>query len=275
MRVMRMKITFIGAGNMASSLIHGLLQSGFSPDLIIAADPSPEQLKKLEQTGIQLYSDNSAAAKAADIVVLSVKPQNVKLVLRSLSLGESQLLLSIAAGVGLDTLAHQSNPNQAIIRSMPNTPALLGVGMTAMFANKNTSIKQRSHAEEILKAVGKVIWLTDESALDAVTGVSGSGPAYFFYFIEAIISAGEQLGLDRETATTLAIETAYGAAIMVKEQPLSAKELRAKVTSPGGTTERALTIMEEAGCRSIILQAVEGAAKRSAELSKEYGTKTK
>ena len=275
MPVMRMKIAFIGAGNMASSLIHGLLHSGFSPELIIAADPSPEQLQKLEQTGIQLHSDNSVAAKTADIVVLAVKPQNVSPVLSSLSLSESQLLLSIAAGVSLDTLDPQSNPNQPIIRSMPNTPALLGVGMTAMFANKNTSTKQRSHAEEILKAGGKVIWLTDENALDAVTGVSGSGPAYFFYFIEAIISAGEQLGLDRETATTLAMETAYGAAIMVKEQPLSAKELRAKVTSPGGTTEKALAIMEEAGCRSIILQAVEGAAKRSAELSKEYGTKTK
>jgi len=265
-------ITFIGAGNMAQSLISGLLQTGFPPGSITATDPLPAQLEKLSTEGIQISSDNSAAIQDAAVIVLAVKPQVMGQVLRNLTgLQAEQLLVSIAAGVPLASLRQWSSSSQAIVRCMPNTPALLGVGVTALYAPENVSPSQRRQAEDILNAAGRTLWVDDEEMLDAVTAVSGSGPAYFFYLMEAMIDAGQALGLDRHTATTLTLETAYGAAVMAREGVNDPAALRRNVTSPGGTTERALAILDAAGTAQIIEDALAGAATRSRELAEESG----
>lgn len=265
------KISFIGAGNMARSLVTGLLRNGHPADAIRAADPAPEQCEQLRRLGVGVGADNDAAVADADVIVLAVKPQVLKAVLESLALAPGQLLVSIAAGVNLESLARWSSRSQPIVRCMPNTPALLGAGITALFANDATSQSQRAQAELILGAAGRTLWVADEALLDAVTAVSGSGPAYFFYLMEAMIEAGEGLGLDADTATLLTLETAYGAALMAREGSDAPATLRQKVTSPGGTTERALGILDAAGTRETIRTAVEGAAQRARELAEESG----
>jgi pyrroline-5-carboxylate reductase len=264
-------IAFIGAGNMARSLITGLVKSGHPPDRIRASDPMTEQLEALRSTGIITVDSNSRAAEGAEIVVLAVKPQVLGAVLSGLKLGRSQLLISIAAGVPLQSLEAWSSANQPIVRCMPNTPALLGAGISGLFPNPAVSDAQRSAAEAVLSAAGKAIWVGAETLLDAVTAVSGSGPAYFFYLMEAMVEAGVNLGLDRDTATSLTLETAYGAALMAKEGDLSPTQLRRNVTSPGGTTERALSILDAADSRAVIGRALAGAAERSRELAEEFG----
>jgi pyrroline-5-carboxylate reductase len=266
-------IAFIGAGNMASSLISGLIASGLPPALIRASDPAREQLDKLQAQGITTCSDNDEAIRGADMVVLAVKPQVLGHVLNGLSaLSTDHLLVSIAAGVPISSLRRWSNDDQAIVRCMPNTPALLGVGITALFANEATSMAQRERAETVLAAAGKTLWVDSEPLLDAVTAVSGSGPAYFFYLMEAMIEAGQALGLDAQTATALTIETAYGAALMARQGDVEPAQLRANVTSPGGTTQRALSILEARDSRGIINAALTGAAERSRELAAEFGS---
>ena len=212
-----LRLAFIGAGNMANSLIRGLLQDGLPAANISVADPIAEQLTKFEQLGVHTHEDNAVAVADADVVILAVKPQVAAAVVGDLTLQADQLLLSIAAGIDIASLAAWSSEAQAIVRCMPNTPALLGAGMTGLYANESCSPAQKQSAERILQAAGKTLWVSAERDLDAVTAVSGSGPAYFFLLMEAMIDAGEALGLEREQATALTLQTAYGAARMALE----------------------------------------------------------
>ncbi len=264
-------ITFIGAGNMATSLIKGLIAGGHDAAAIRASDPAPEQLRKIAELGVATSDDNNAQLLGADVVILAVKPQVMASVAEGLTaLSTDQLLVSIAAGVSLSSLAGWTSGEQPIVRCMPNTPALLGAGITALCANESVSPAQRQLAEAVLASAGRTLWVSPEDQLDAVTAVSGSGPAYFFYLMEAMIEAGQALGLSAETAATLTLETARGAALMALEGPPPA-QLRANVTSPGGTTQAALEVLEAADCHGIINAAIAAAAKRSHELAIEFG----
>lgn len=265
-------ISFIGAGNMARSLISGLLASGVGAGQLRASDPDAAQRAQLTASGITTFESNDAAVTDADVIVLAVKPQVLGAVLVSLDeLSPEQLLVSIAAGVDLASLASWSSPAQPIVRCMPNTPALLGAGITALYANEQVTGQQRTLAEKILDAVGKTLWVASEETLDAVTALSGSGPAYYFYLMEAMVDAGIALGLDREMATQLTLETAYGASLMARNGAISPAQLLQNVASPGGTTAAALAILDAADARSTIKKALIGAAKRSSELAKEFG----
>jgi pyrroline-5-carboxylate reductase len=264
-------IAFVGAGNMAFSLISGLVAAGRAPERLRASDPVPAQLEPIARLGVTTTTDNAAAVAGADAVVLAVKPQVMASVVSGLDLAPDQLVISIAAGVPIAALERWTSPALAIVRCMPNTPALLGAGMTGLYANARVNAAQREAAAAILAAAGKTLWVPEESLLDAVTAVSGSGPAYFFYLMEAMIEAGEALGLDREAAALLTLETALGAARMAREGSDPPARLRANVTSPGGTTERALSILDAAGTREAIARAVAGAAARAKELAEELG----
>lgn len=264
-------ITFIGAGNMAMSLIQGLLQQGVAPTSIRATDPQEDQLQRFAATGITTFTSNDAGIDGADLVVLAVKPQLAARVLTSLALSESQLLVSIAAGISLQSLSAWTSPAQPIVRCMPNTPALVGAGMTALFANAACNSAQQQHAENLLAAAGKVLWVATEQQLDAVTAVSGSGPAYFFYLMEAMIDAGTALGLERTLATQLTLQTAYGAAVMAQQGEDDPATLRHNVTSPGGTTQAALELMSKRELAQTVEAALTAAATRSAELAAEFG----
>lgn len=272
-------IAFIGAGNMAQSLIAGLIAGGTPAGAIRASDPATEQRDRLREKlsgpdrgAIMLTADNKTAIHGADVIVFAVKPQ----ILGSVAQGcaadivDSQLLLSIAAGVPISAIEHWCGV-RPIVRAMPNTPALLGAGASALFANAHTSASQRTTAELILAAAGVALWVEDEADLDAVTAVSGSGPAYFFYLMEAMIDAGTRLGLSETMASALTLQTALGAARMAAQGNDSPATLRRNVTSPGGTTERALSILEKGGGRELIIEALEQAAARSRELAREFG----
>ncbi len=265
-------IAFIGGGNMARSLITGLISAGTEPERIVASDPLAEQRELLAGLGVRVCQDNDQAVDGAAVVVLAVKPQVLGSVLQGLgNLRETQLLVSIAAGVPLAAMAAWTSPRQPIVRCMPNTPALLGAGITALHANPAVDSAGRERAETVLGAVGRTLWVDEEAKLDAVTAVSGSGPAYFFLLMEAMIEAGVSLGLDTETATVLTLETAYGAALMARERSHPPATLRANVTSPGGTTAAALAAFEAAGTTRIVHQALRAACDRSRELAREFG----
>ncbi len=264
-------IAFIGAGNMATSLILGLIDKGQKPDGILACDPSPEQHERLAAQlpageSIRFSADNSAIA-GADILVLAVKPQVMAEVARGLKphLKPGALVISIAAGVPLRALESWLG-EQAIVRCMPNTPALVKLGASGLYANERVTEPQRQRAQAILDAVGISVWLTREQDIDAVTAVSGSGPAYFFAFMEAMVEAGEELGLAPYLAKQLAIQTCAGAAELAAKSTDSLAELRRKVTSPGGTTERALDSLRKDDFSEIVRRALHASAARAAEL---------
>ena len=265
-------LCFIGAGNMAGALIGGLIREGHPPDRILASDPDPEKRERLqEQHGIRTEADNRQAAQQADIVVLAVKPQVMKKVCASLlPLPQQPLFISIAAGLREADIEGWLGGNRALVRCMPNTPALLGLGASGLHANRHVSAAQKAQAERILQAVGIVEWVDEEDQLDAVTAVSGSGPAYFFLFIEALQNAGETIGLEPDTAARLARQTALGAARMALDHD-DVAELRRQVTSPGGTTEQAIRSFLEAGLPQTVEQAVRAARDRAAELADELG----
>lgn len=268
------KITFIGAGNMAKAIIGGLLAEGYSRNEIIAAGPRLETLEKVKQEfSIDVTTDNNAAAAQADVVVLSVKPQllkDVSLALRN-SLAHKPLIISVAAGITTESLASWLGEDQAIVRCMPNTPSQLRAGASGLFANACVSAAQKSTANAILGAVGIVQWLDEEHLLNAVTAISGSGPAYFFFFIEAMIDAGEKLGLTHECATELALQTALGAAMLAKGSEYDVAELRRRVTSPKGTTEQAINSFEQNQLRETVLKAMTACSNRALELSELLG----
>jgi pyrroline-5-carboxylate reductase len=268
-------IAFIGAGNMAGSLINGLLESGTSPREIAAADPMAIQLEKFAALGVVTANNNDQAVDGADVIVLAVKPQVTGAVLEALSgLKPHQLIISIVAGIDLRSLETWLPENQPIVRCMPNTPALLGAGMTGLFANSRVSDQQKASATHILEAVGEVAWVNEEAHLDAVTAVSGSGPAYFFLLMENMIAAGQKLGLDAELSRKLTEQTAFGAALMAQKNDVDPGTLRKNVTSPGGTTEAALNLMLAQGLPATVIDALSAAENRAKELAVEFGAKS-
>jgi pyrroline-5-carboxylate reductase len=263
-------IACVGAGNMAQSLLRGLLASGHPAAQLRASDPIAESRARLAELGVATYDDNAAAIAGADVIVLAVKPQVLGDVCAHLRIGAGQLIISIAAGVPLASIQRWTGSSN-LVRCMPNTPALLRAGITGLFADASVSASDRARAEQVLSAVGRAIWVDAESALDAVTAVSGSGPAYFFHLMEAMIDAGVALGLDRATAAALTLETAYGAALMARQPGADAATLRRQVTSPGGTTQRALEIMAADDLAGTVQRALAAAAERSRELAEEFG----
>jgi pyrroline-5-carboxylate reductase len=269
------RIAFVGAGNMASSIIGGLIESGHPADHISAADPFPDSLERLRAVApVAVFSDNAAAVEGADIIIMAVKPQVMAEAAGSIAAAvqtHRSLVISIAAGVTIASMQARLGPDAAIVRCMPNTPALVGCGASGLFANDNTSGQQREFAQLVLSAVGITCWVDSEPELDAITALSGSGPAYFFLLTEAIIDAGIDLGLSRETATLLATQTGLGAARMALESDVDLVELRRRVTSPGGTTERAIQSFEDDDLRSVVARAMRAAADRAIEMSTEMG----
>lgn len=269
------RIAFIGAGNMASSIVGGLLDSGHPPERISAADPFPPSLQRLRELGpVAVFDDNAAAVEGADIIVLAVKPQVMAEATDSIApavQANSALVVSIAAGVTIASMQARLGPQAAIVRCMPNTPALLGCGATGLFANVQTTPGQREFAERVLSAAGITCWVDTEHELDAITALSGSGPAYFFLFMEAMVDAGVQLGLDPETTRRLTLQTGLGAARMALENDVDLPELRRRVTSPGGTTERAIASFEQDGLRDVVAKAMRAATDRAIEMAKEMG----
>lgn len=268
------RIAFIGAGNMAKSIIGGLLAEGYAAPLISASGPRPEHLDRVrEQLGIAVSTSNEQLAVAADIVVLSVKPQLLKAVCLALrpALAHKPLIISVAAGITTQSLATWLGDDQAIVRAMPNTPAQLRQGATGLYANARVSADQRASADKILRAVGVVQWLDEERLLDAVTAVSGSGPAYFFLMMEAMIDAGIAQGLTRECATELTLQTALGAARLAAASDTDVVELRRRVTSPKGTTEQAILSFERDDIRAVFQRAMDACAARAVALSEQLG----
>ncbi|MCF7200987.1 pyrroline-5-carboxylate reductase [Pseudomonas oligotrophica] len=272
------RIAFIGAGNMAASLIGGLIGQGIAAESIRASDPGAEQRARLAaEHGIEVFADNAQALVGAEVVVLAVKPQVMQAVCRELAahLAPDALVVSIAAGISCASLqawlGATTDAPRAIVRCMPNTPALLRQGVSGLYANAAVSAIQKQQAGQLLGAVGLALWLDEESLIDAVTAVSGSGPAYFFLLMEAMTAAGERLGLPRETAAQLASHTALGAARMACESEVEPSELRRRVTSPNGTTEAAIKTFQAGGFEQLVQQAVDAAARRSAELAEQLG----
>ena len=270
-------IAFIGAGNMAAALIKGLISNGTPADNIWASDLDGQKLSQLQQDcGINISGDNRALARQCDVVVLAVKPAGLTKVAQDIAeeLREhSCLLISIAAGITLSDITACTHEQQAIVRCMPNTPSLVGCGATGLYANEATSEEQRQTAETILRAVGTVSWLFSEQDIDAVTALSGSGPAYFFLLMEAMQEAAEKLGLDPENARELCLQTGLGAARLALESDVPVGELRRRVTSPGGTTEAALNQFEADGFKAMVERALGQAASRSRELAQATGKK--
>jgi pyrroline-5-carboxylate reductase len=269
------KLAFVGGGNMAVALISGLLKRGFPAGRCIVADPSSEQRRVLTKDyGIAATGDNAVAAQGANVVVLAVKPQQMREVAQGLAphLAASRpLLISVAAGITHAALLSWFGPQAAVVRTIPNRPALNGFGATGMYAPADLSAARRSLAESIMAAVGCTEWVEHESQMDTVTALSGSGPAYFFLFMEALEAAAHERGLPSDVAHRLTLETAFGAAQMARQSPESLAELREQVTSKGGTTAAALQVLDAAGLRAIVGQAVAAADLRSAELATEFG----
>ncbi len=267
------RIGFVGAGNMARSLIGGLLRRGHPAERLEATDPGASPRAAVEALGVRVGADNAALAERADVLVLAVKPQVMSEIAADIGAGVRQhapLLISIAAGIPSARLsAWMQAPRAAIVRAMPNTPALLGCGATGVFANAACTDAHRMLATDILAAVGTVEWVETERLIDAVTAVSGSGPAYFFLLMEMLGDIGARLGLDAATSRRLAEQTALGAARMATESDVGVAELRRRVTSPGGTTEAALESLEHARIRAIFAHALEAARDRARQLGGE------
>jgi len=269
-------LSFIGGGNMAGSLIAGLIADGWNPASIRVSDTDTRQLERLSQRfPIETSSDNAQAVAGADVLVLAVKPQVLEGVAHTIASSVARvnpLVISIAAGIPETALRQWLGDKTAIVRCMPNTPAMVQSGATGMYANPLVTDEQRSIAESILRAVGIVVWVDDEAMMDAVTALSGSGPAYIFLFIEALQASARELGLAEETAYLLALQTVFGAAKMALESQEDAATLRQRVTSPGGTTERAINTFQEGGFEKLVSKALYAAAERSRELAKEFGS---
>jgi pyrroline-5-carboxylate reductase len=268
-------IAFIGGGNMARSLIGGLLARGWQAGQIAVADPVPAQLDSLRaHFSGRITDDNATAARDADILVLAVKPQEMRRAaegLRASIAGKRPLLISVAAGIRASDIQRWL-PGIPVVRAMPNRPALQGCGMTGLFATDDVSSERRRQAEQILGAVGATLWLEREQHMDVVTAVSASGPAYFFLLIEMLEHAGVAQGLSPEVSRRLAVETAYGSGMMAHAASESPAVLREQVTSKGGTTAAALKALEEHHVRAAFDAAVAAATRRAAELADEFGS---
>ena len=268
-------ITFIGGGNMATSLIGGLRAHNHSADQIWVSDPNLDLLSAhQERFAIQTSADNAAATRHADIVVLAVKPQVMRdaaLSLRDCVQEKKPLVLSVAAGVREADMQRWLGGDVAIVRCMPNTPALLGAGATGLYANDQVNSGQRVAAEDIMRSAGITIWVENETLLDAVTAVSGSGPAYFFLLMEMMEKVGAELGLEAEAARALTLQTALGAARMALESGEDPGVLRKRVTSPGGTTEQAVNSFINGGLEKQVRAALSAARDRAIDLGAQLG----
>jgi pyrroline-5-carboxylate reductase len=271
-------IAFIGGGNMAASLIAGLIADGHSPLELWVSEPDAVRREGLrERFAVQVIADNRDALAHAETLVLCVKPQLAPGVCRELgdlAAGLGLLVISVMAGVPESGLQRWLGAPLPVVRAMPNTPAMVQTGAIALHASPQVTEEGRNRAETILRAAGLVRWVDDEAQIDAVTALSGSGPAYFFLLMEALEEAGVALGLDAETARLLTIQTALGAARMAVESESAPARLRAQVTSPGGTTERALAVFEEAGLRQVVGRALNAARDRAVEISRTLSEQT-
>jgi len=268
----KQKIGFIGAGNMARNLIGGLISSGVKSEQLFAADLNEGSRNTLTADfSITTFAENQTLVDECDVVVFAVKPQVLKTVATSLKAKDSALYLSIAAGIPSNSLNNWLGGNKAVVRSMPNTPSLVLSGASGLYANSHVTEAQKDVAESILRAVGITVWVEDEAQLDAVTALSGSGPAYFFMVMEAMEKAGKELGLPADTARLLAIQTGFGATKLALEMDDSPADLRKKVTSPGGTTEQAIKTFEQQGLIDIFSKAMKAARDRAKELAEELG----
>lgn len=267
------QIGFIGAGNMANSLIRGLLANGANASSIWAADIDGQKLELLRSNCNIHTATNAEIAANADVIVLAVKPQVMQAVCVDLAKAlhtRKVLLISIAAGITLDHMQSWFGANSAIVRCMPNTPALVGKGATGLFANAQVSKSQRKLAEDILSCVGLSLWVPNETDIDAVTALSGSGPAYFFLFMEAMEAAAKEMGLEKDLARQLTYQTALGAAELALRSAEDTAVLRRNVTSPGGTTEQAIRQFTDGGLEQLVSKALHAARKRSIELATEF-----
>lgn len=268
-------IAFVGGGNMAASLIGGLLAAGRAPESLRVAEPDAARAQVLrERFGLQVADRAQAIVAGSSTLVLAVKPQQMAEALRGVTPDAGCCVVSIAAGIRVDFLRAALGPSLHYVRSMPNTPALYGCGISGLYASPGTPESARLSAEAVLSAAGETVWLEREEELDAVTAVSGSGPAYFFLLVEAMREAGEALGLAPQTAARLAARTCVGAARMIEDGRTDVAELRRQVTSRGGTTEAALAHLESAGLRPLFRDALAAAARRSRELGDALGGST-
>jgi len=271
-----MRISFIGGGNMAEAIIGGLQAQGFSLAALQVVEPVEARRAWLgERYGLRCCATVDAALLACDVLVLAVKPQQMRAAVQPLvgRLGD-RLVISIAAGLRLEALSGWLGGHGRLVRAMPNTPALIRAGITGLYAAPALAAKDRTRAETVLAAVGGTVWLEDEAQMDAVTALSGSGPAYVFYLLEALIAAGEREGLAAATARRLAIETFVGAALLARQSEESLATLRERVTSKGGTTAAALAAFAEANLAAALQRGVAAAAERSRELAEQLGTLT-
>ena len=270
-----MIITFIGGGNMANALIGGMLQKGFNAGTIRVVDLSEENRNKLSREyGVSVYADIAPAVTGCDIIIVAVKPQQLFDVAAQIKLLlQNQLVISIAAGIRSEDISRWLGGYAMIVRVMPNTPAMVMAGVSGMYALPGVTAEQKQKAESILQAVGSTVWVDDERKMDAITAISGSGPAYVFYFIEAMEEAAIQLGLNADQARLLSLETFSGASLLASKSPEDIRVLRTRVTSKGGTTEKALLTMETSMVKQHIIDAMGAAAERSRELGDELGKK--
>ena len=269
------RLGLIGGGNMARGLVGGLIKSGIEPKNIIVSDPDDRIRQALiEDFSVKTYAENSSIARVADILVLAVKPQVMQCAVEDIAetlLQRQPLIVSIAAGIPIASIESWAGSSLSLIRVMPNTPALTGNGASGMYANHLVSKSQRAQAQEIIESIGIAVWVDDESLIDTVTAVSGSGPAYFFYLMDAMVKAAQECGLDAKTSRQLTLQTALGSARLALASDESPTELRRRVTSPGGTTEAAVEILDKEGCEKILIRAVHAARQRSVELAKLLG----
>ncbi len=267
-----MKITFIGGGNMAQAIIGGLRRSGVAAGDIAVTEPMADTRARLA-ADFQVVATEQPPADLGDLIVLAVKPQQMRPAVQALlpALKPHQVVLSIAAGIRLQDLARWLNGHAKLVRCMPNTPALIGAGVTAAYATAQISADEHALAGRVLGTMGKLIWVDSEALLDPVTAISGSGPAYVFYFIEALEQSARELGLEAGAARTLALETFLGAAKLAASSPDDPATLRAKVTSKGGTTEAALAVMEKEQIKAAIGKAARAANERAHELGEQLG----
>ena len=265
-------IAFIGGGNMASAIIGGLLKRGAPAASIQVVEPLDEQRQKLkEQFGVHLHAAPGAQLASAALVVWAIKPQIFKdAALQTRFHTKTSLHLSVAAGITSSSIAHWLNTDH-VVRAMPNTPALIGKGMTALYARPAVSDAGRALVDRVIKTTGQRLWLDDENQLDVVTALSGSGPAYVFYFIEAMIEAGVSMGLNREQAHQLAVGTFVGSAALAKASTEPIEILRSRVTSKGGTTYAAITSMEQSNVKTLFMRAMQAARQRAKEMGDEFG----
>lgn len=265
-------VAFIGGGNMAQALIGGLLSQGVKASSIMVSEPVVALREHLKTLGVRVTDSNQQAISAADVIVLAVKPQVMPEVLRSMGNVSDRLIISIAAGLTTTCLTQLLGVAPRLVRAMPNTPALIQSGATGLYAASNVSAQDRALAERILGTAGMVLWVEDESLMDAVTAVSGSGPAYFFYLMEAMIQAGISLGLDEKASRALTLQTALGAAQMAITSEATPDKLRQNVTSPGGTTQAALDSLNQQDVSGHVVKALQAAAARSLELAQQFAS---